>query len=408
MHQRAGHRLPIFVQYAGARRALFKLLKDCTMYATITCSIVHATSYALTVNSSQLKQEDRVSTGLRLSDYATTPLYNIKAVVQATGISPSTLRAWERRYRVARPQRSESGYRLYSERDITVIRWLRAQVDAGMSISQAVAWFQKIVEEATGLEHAVLPAASGNTTATLHDLLSPSLGQHRARVRDFESLQRDLLAALLTFDENDAEIVVAEAFAMYPVEQVGEHLFMPVLVELGERWHRGELSVTGEHYASNYLIQRLGTLLRSIPNGVGGPLIWVGCAPGELHEVGALLLGIYLRRSGYRVHYLGQNLPVDDFTAEVKRQQPAVILFSASTRDSAQELAKVTTQLSQNGASTTLVGYGGQIFLRHPELRSAIPGVYMGASAQEAVEQIDALLQNRGRSELRGRYHPPG
>lgn len=344
--------------------------------------------------------EHNVSTGLRLGEYATTPLYNIKAVVQATGISPSTLRAWERRYNVARPQRSDSGYRLYAERDVAVIRWLKAQVDAGMSISQAVSWLENLIEDAGDMGQTVLPAGS-STSAPLHDLLSTAQSARREQVRDFTSLQADLTHALLDFNEDAAELVVAEAFAMYPVEAVGEGLFTPVLVEIGERWHRGEVSITTEHFATNYLIQRLGTLLRAIPNGVGGPLIWVGCAPSELHEVGALLLGIYLRRAGYRIHYLGQNLPIDDFAAEAKRQQPAMLLFSASTAPAVEELGHLTARLTQAGSPTLVIGYGGQIFNRRPELRSLIAGVYMGATAQEAIEHIDELLLDRPRSNRR-------
>lgn len=332
---------------------------------------------------------------MRLGDYATTPLYNIKAVVQTTGISPSTLRAWERRYNVALPQRSDSGYRLYSERDVAVIRWLKAQVDVGMSISQAVAWFDTLVAEAGAMEQTVLPAAGHTARAQPHLMQSARL--HNEHVRDFPSLQQDLLKALLAFSEDEAELVVAEAFAMYPVEQVGEELFMPVLIEVGDRWHRGDLSITTEHFATNYLIQRLGTLLRAIPNGVGGPLIWVGCAPSEMHEVGALLLGIYLRRAGYRIHYLGQSLPIDDFAQEVKRQQPAMVLLSASTQPAAQELARLTTRLTEesgmfNGHSQPFIGYGGQIFSRRPELRAEIHGVYMGANAHEAVQHVGELL----------------
>lgn len=333
-----------------------------------------------------------MTSGLRLSEYPTTPLYNIKAVVQTTGISPSTLRAWERRYNMCRPQRSESGYRLYSERDVAVIRWLKAQVDAGMSISQAVAWLETISEDAQGMEYVVLPGAAGKTPAS--DLLG-TVSRRRDNVRDFPSLQQDLIQALFAYDENGAEQVVAEAFAMYPVEQVGEQLFLPVLTEIGERWHRGELSITTEHFASNYLIQRLAALMRSIPNGAGGPLIWVGCAPGELHEVGALLLAIYLRRAGYRVHYMGQNLPLDDFPQEVSRQQPAMILFSASTQSAAHELGKLTGRITGNSSRQPLIGYGGQVFNRHPELRSAIAGVYMGTNAHEAVQHVDEMLRDK-------------
>lgn len=342
-----------------------------------------------------------MTVGLRLGDYATTPLYNIKAVVQATNISPSTLRAWERRYNVAQPERSESGYRLYSERDVAIIRWLKVQVDAGMSISQAVAWLETLVQSAKSMQDTVLPASTSNPS--LHDLLVPAAGQHREHVRDFQSLQTDLTGALLAFNEEAAEWVVAEAFAMYPVERVGEELFTPVLVEIGERWQRGELSATAEHFATNYLILRLGALLRSIPNGTSGPLIWVGCAPSELHEVGALLLGVYLRRSGYRVHYLGQNLPIEGFAEEVERHQPAILLLSASTEDTARSLAKLTAQLAESLPELPLIGYGGRIFNLQPELRSQNSGIFMGPSAQAAVEHLDELLTEKPRTTARQR-----
>ena len=76
---------------------------------------------------------------LHLSSYDNTPVFTIKTVVQETGIPPATLRAWERRYGVLSAGRSEGGYRLYSERDIAILRWLKRQVDAGVAISRAVA-----------------------------------------------------------------------------------------------------------------------------------------------------------------------------------------------------------------------------------------------------------------------------
>ena len=66
------------------------------------------------------------------------PIYNIKAVVEATGLPAATLRAWERRYGALMPSRTESGYRLYSESDIATLRWLKARIGEGLSISQAL------------------------------------------------------------------------------------------------------------------------------------------------------------------------------------------------------------------------------------------------------------------------------
>ncbi len=337
----------------------------------------------------------------RLGDYPTMPLYNIKAVVQATGITPSTLRAWERRYNMCQPQRSESGYRLYSERNLAVIRWLKAQVDAGMTISQAVAWMDSIVEEAGDEEHAVLPGAGpgvgvGSSGA---DLSSAARGEHgSAQVRDYPALQRDLLVALLEFDEARAENAMSEAFSMYTVEQVGEHVIMPVLIEIGDRWHRGETTTTTEHFATNYLLQRLSTLLRAAPSGNGGPPIWVGCAPGELHEVGAMLLTIYLRRAGYAVHYLGQNLHVEDIARDAASKRPAMILLSATSEETASQLAELTARLATLESHQPLIGYGGQVFDKRPDLRSNVLGVYMGATADEAVGIVDELLQSGSKS----------
>src|SRR5438045_9140342 len=82
-----------------------------------------------------------------LQHYSNAPLFNTKAVVQQTGITAPTLRAWERRYAILSPERAQNAYRLYSERDIAIIRWLKERVDAGMSISQAVSLFRHFEEK---------------------------------------------------------------------------------------------------------------------------------------------------------------------------------------------------------------------------------------------------------------------
>src|SRR5450759_5688577 len=76
-----------------------------------------------------------------LEQFSDAPMFNTKAVAQQTGIAAPTLRAWERRYDLLSPERAGNDYRLYSERDIVLIRWLKERVDSGMSISQAIALF---------------------------------------------------------------------------------------------------------------------------------------------------------------------------------------------------------------------------------------------------------------------------
>lgn len=333
------------------------------------------------------------NSGVKLGDYTTTPLYNIKAVVQVTQISPSTLRAWERRYNVCTPQRSQSGYRLYSDRDVALIKWLKSQVDAGMSISQAVSWYDRIVEETDDSDRIVLPKAEQTNS---------NLGTNRDRivdiratqsVRSLQALQGELLDALITFNETVAERIVNEAFSLYTLEEVGDNLITPVLVEIGELWHDGRLSITREHYATGYLRQRLVSMLRGVAGESIGPTIWIGCAPGELHEIGSILLSIYMKRAGFQVRYLGQNLPVDDLVDEVKKNQPNMILFSATSIQTVKTLQNLTNALAETGSSGVVIGYGGQIFVKQPDLKQEIAGIYMGSTAQEAVDIAKDLLK---------------
>lgn len=343
----------------------------------------------------QKRNEESVNTDIRLQAYPVTPLYNIKAVEQSTGISSSTLRAWERRYQVCRPQRSDSGYRLYSDRDIAIIRWLKGQIDAGMSISQAVAWLDKLTADAGDMERVALPANGEMVNMPL----SP-VTHHLAR-RDYAVLQKELLNELLNFNEERADHVLAEAFALYPMELVGENVIAPVLVEIGERWHRGELSVTREHFATAILQQRLAAVLRTAPQPNHKQLIWVVCVPGEEHEIGALLLTIYLRRAGYQTQFLGKNVKATDLISDVNQYQPVMILLSATTKESAVNLQMLTKALAQVTTVRPIIGYGGRIFKLHPELRNDVTGIYMGDSAYEAVESTAELLGGASSNQAR-------
>ncbi|MEZ4673653.1 MAG: cobalamin B12-binding domain-containing protein [Caldilineaceae bacterium] len=117
-----------------------------------------------------------------------------------------------------------------------------------------------------------------------------------------------------------------------------------------------------------------------------------GLCAQEEHEVGALLLTIYLRRAGYQVQYLGKNIPIVDFAADIKRFRPALVLLSATTEETALQLAQLTQTLSNQDGQRTIIGYGGRIFQHKTTLRNQIAGIYMGNSALEAIESTNELL----------------
>ena len=142
-------------------------------------------------------------------------------------------------------------------------------------------------------------------------------------------------------------------------EAVGEHLIAPVLVQVGERRHRGKVSVAMEHFSSNYLRRKLDALINASPRHEEGPIIVLGCAPDDWHELGVLLLCLILRRRGLNVLYLGQNVPVAEFAEEMRRLRPAVVVIPAATAETVSGLIELARSVQALEHPRPVFGFGG-------------------------------------------------
>jgi methanogenic corrinoid protein MtbC1 len=315
----------------------------------------------------------------RLSSCDDAPIYTIKTVVQQTGLTAATLRAWERRYGVLSPGRSEGGYRLYSERDVATLSWLQSQIEAGLSISRAVARLDLLRQAGEAPE------------------LAPSQQPSRrppAGVRDQGTISSELLEALLAFREEDAEAVLGEAFALYPVEDVAEAIMTPVLVEVGERWLRDEATIVQEHFAAGFLRRRLTALFQAYARADAGQkvatglLAITGSAPGEWHDVGIMIVSLALRRRGWRVLYLGQNVPAGHLVQEASRLRPNLVCLSATMPDSAASLLLLPEPIAALPEPRPRLVFGGRAFAQNPELRERAAGAYLGDTARDVMAML--------------------
>ncbi len=294
------------------------------------------------------------------------PVYNTHAVVQLTGVPAPTFRAWERRYGVPRPARLPGGQRLYSEQDVALIRWLHDRTDEGMTISRAL----RLLEARRAAPPPPPPAAA----------------------RSFAQLQAELLERLLALDTAGAERTIAEAFALYPVEAVCLQLLQPVLVEIGDRWHQGAVSVAAEHFASNLIQRKLFSLLQAYDAPGRGRPVLLACAAGEQHEIGLLLVALFLSHRGWPVVYLGAAVPPDDLREAVQRLQPRLVVLSAASDETARALAETAARLAALPEPRPLLGYGGRAYAQGDAAAALPAAVYLGPDARAAAEQVDALL----------------
>ena len=341
-----------------------------------------------------------------LENYSNTPLFNTKAVVRQTGVPAPTLRAWERRYGVLSPYRGENDYRLYSERDIAIIRWLREQVENGLSISQAIAMLRTITTPPAfpwNKEHSE-PLGKSGAAEELSDPEVPNKpefsGQH-AEAHAGEAVNRlthQILQALSQLNEAEAGSLLAQAFALFPVEQVIEQVIEPVLSKIGDYWAIGQVPVTVEHFTTTMIRSQLEMLYRSEPIPRSGPLVLVGCAPGEHHEIGALILALMLRRqhAGLRVVYLGQNVEPAHLIESVQTLRPLVVCLSAALSEHVQGVADISHKLAAlPEVQRPYLIFGGRAFLTDAELRKHIDGVFLNHSALNSAIKIQELCYAR-------------
>lgn len=336
-----------------------------------------------------LAHEPRVQAP-QLDTYSDLPLFNTKAVVHQTGVPAPTLRAWERRYGILTPRRGENDYRLYSERDMAMITWLHDRITSGLTISQAIALLRSLeASRRRGRRVRVTGAVAQEIhEATAANIVAPQ----SASALSLGDLRAELLNHCLQLDEASATNTIAQAFAVYSVEDVCLHLFMPTLTQLGQMWQDGDIPSAIEHFASALIRGRLDSVFRSSPTYERAPLMMVGCAPGELHEIGALMLALFLRRAGLHVVYLGQSVELESLLSTIQSSRPAGLLLSATMRPQAEALGEIARRLEEMGQCAPGFYVGGQALTDDPELASQIQGTFLGLDAPNAALEIKRRL----------------
>jgi DNA-binding transcriptional MerR regulator/methylmalonyl-CoA mutase cobalamin-binding subunit len=307
-----------------------------------------------------------------------TPTYNLKAVVKETGIKPDTLRAWERRYGLPEPQRTQGGHRIYSQHDIDILKWLLERQREGLSISRAVDLWNSLVDEGSN------PLM---TAPYIHEEAAIAIEPGKA----IDDLRHAWVQACLDFDERRAEAILNQAFAVYPPEAVSQHLIQLGVAEIGKGWFRGQVTVQQEHFATELGLRRLEAQVAAAPTPNRADRILVACPPGEEHSFSTLLITFLLRRVGWDVIYLGANVPLSELDSTIESARPKLVIVVAQSLPAAASLAEMSNYLSDLGA---LVAFGGGIFVRNPKLTKHVAGHYLGDDLGQIHARVEQVLSS--------------
>ena len=308
------------------------------------------------------------------------PLYNIGVVSRMTGVSMATLRAWERRYDFPESERTAGGHRLYSERDVMRLHWVKERIEEGMQTAQAINALRH--QETTGHLLQVTPDYSVEET------------QRQSPPADhLQMYQQRLVDALMRRDLMAADMVLGDALASSSPEDMILDVIGPSIAHFGDAWMSGQVSVAIEHMATNYLRQRLLMWMMSGPPPRAKTPIVLACGPNEWHEGSLLILGALLRRQGWPIAYLGQAVPLQELASFARELNPPLLILVAMGESVANELLNWPQYLPEAAQTgRPIVGYGGRIYAMQPEWRMRMPGYYLGSDFREGLSTIERLL----------------
>lgn len=247
---------------------------------------------------------------------STRPRHPIRVVASRTGLSPDTLRVWERRYGVVEPGRSDGGQRLYSDADVERLTLLVRATGAGRNISQVADLSDAELRRLVAEDEAAVATRGGEVAD----------GRPSGRI-DAAFLEASLAAVNALEPARFDAVLRQAAFALGAAVFI-EAVLAPLLHEIGRRWEAGDLSPAYEHAASAVIRRRLESLAPSFDVSDDAPMVVVATPAEERHELGAMLAAAVAAAAGWRVTYLGADLPADEIAAAARRTDADLVALS--------------------------------------------------------------------------------
>lgn len=234
----------------------------------------------------------------------------MRLVAERTGLSPDVLRAWERRYGVVQPGRSPGGQRWYSEADVSRLRLLARAVTAGRSISTVAHLSSEALAEIVRAEE-----ASVIVRGTPHALVA-------------QPFLAEALGAVEALDGAALEATLRTATLRLNVDELLDGVIAPLARTVGDHWHSGRMSPAHEHLATAVIRRLLGWITEQYAPATDAPALVVTTPVGQLHEIGAALAAATAAASGWRVVYLGPNLPAVAIDLALRTTGAAAVALS--------------------------------------------------------------------------------
>ncbi len=265
-------------------------------------------------------------------------------IVSLTGISSHTLRKWESRYDFLVPERTETNIRFYTDSQLKKLLNISILREQGHRLSA----IDKMSDE------------------EIHELVSQVLTSS-----DQESEIKALVISMINLDEQEFDDVLKSHIIKHGILTTFTDVIYPFLHKVGVLWGINKIMPAQEHFVSNLIRQKICSAIDLLPIAPkDAPRIIMFLTEGENHEIGLLLASFIAKKLGWRVFYLGQNVPHDNLHTMVELIKPTYILtfFITTTSSSIKErISKIISEceahllFSGNSTSVDLQDQGKRV-----------------------------------------------
>lgn len=221
-------------------------------------------------------------------------------IVTLTGIKAHTLRKWETRYNFLNPERTDTNIRYYSDNQLKKLLNISVLTRNGYRISK----IDKMSD------------------AEIHKTISDSIVEG-----NYEDEISALVISMLDMDEVVFNEILRTQIVKKGLLDTVTELIYPFLNQVGVLWGINKVMPAQEHFISNLIKKKMFSSIDLLPNPhKDAPSILMFLTEEEYHEIGLLLAYYIAREMGWRVYYLGQNVPTENIKQVIEELNPSLML----------------------------------------------------------------------------------
>ncbi len=272
--------------------------------------------------------------------------YAIKELEHLSGIKAHTIRVWEQRYNLLKPQRTETNIRYYNDDDLKTLLNVSSLSSKGYKISRI--------------------ARMSNEELT-REVLALSETQNDSHI------QVDaLLLAMIGLDEEKFEKALNTPILQYGFEGAMLEVVYPFLERIGILWQTSNIHPAHEHFVSNLIRQKLIVAIdgQKLQQRETSTRYLLFLPEGEFHEIALLFINFLVRARQNHVMYLGQSLPFNDLVEVAEAYKPDIIASAFTSNPERDQVQDYINLISNRFPASRILLYGTQVqadWLTFPE-----------------------------------------